>query len=497
MVITSGFNFQSPIGFSKHQKRWFAKAFWIVLMLIVLKIITADAPFPSKMGALLIAVMALLPAYLWCADRAKGLPLFPIMTLTYLGSHAFPLISKNPNIIKYSEELHFNAAVVVAIFLGVGTITWLAFVSREPQGISKIKVFKPNQITPFFLKTIFFSIIFDLLQNTGYLWLIIPSSIYAILKTAIPSLTSLGLMILGYQLGANRLSRRESRLFILLTVVMIFQSGVSLYLSVAGVYVVLMSLGWMLGSGKFPWRLLLVTFLVISFLNLGKGEIRSLYWNKGSIQPSQYITVYITWINNSWQHINTPKDSIGSNKKKPESLDDRSSIIHMLMKAISETGTLREYMQGKTYSLIPQLLIPRIFNSNKVRGSEATNMLSVYYGLQTYKETFTTEIAWGLLQEAYANFGRIGCAGLGIFLGSLYGWITRLTMNVPITSYRFLLSLILIMLSIKNELTLSSFVSILSQSTMILLVIRSFLMKGIKYYPSQTYSIYPTGELRF
>ncbi|MEH2197154.1 hypothetical protein [Nostoc sp.] len=496
MVITSGFNFQSPIGFSKHQKRWFVKAFWIVLMLIVLKIITADAPFPSKMGALLIAVMALLPAYLWCTDRAKGLPLFPIMTLTYLGSHAFPLISKNPNIIKYSEELHFNAAVVVAIFLGVGTITWLAFVSREPQGISKIKVFKPNQITPFFLQTIFFSIIFDLLQNTGYLWLIIPSSIYAILKTAIPSLTSLGLMILGYQLGANRLSRRESRLFILLTVVMIFQSGVSLYLSVAGVYVVLMSLGWMLGSGKFPWRLLLITFLVISFLNLGKGEIRSLYWNKGSIQPSQYMTVYITWINNSWQHINTPKDSIDSNKK-PESLDERSSVIHMLMKAISETGTLREYMQGKTYSLIPQLLIPRIFNSNKVRGSEATNMLSVYYGLQTYKETFTTEIAWGLLQEAYANFGRIGCAGLGIFLGSLYGWITRLTINVPITSYRFLLSLILIMLSIKNELTLSSFLSILSQSTMILLVIRSFLMKGIKYYPSQTYSIYPTGELRF
>ncbi|MEH2263628.1 hypothetical protein [Nostoc sp.] len=496
MVITSGFNFQSPIGFSKHQKRWFVKAFWIVLMLIGLKIITADAPFPSKMGALLIAVMALLPAYLWCADRAKGLPLFPIMTLTYLGSHAFPLISKNPNIIKYSEELHFNAAVVVAIFLGVGTITWLAFVSREPQGISKIKVFKPNQITPFFLQTIFFSIIFDLLQNTGYLWLIIPSSIYAILKTAIPSLTSLGLMILGYQLGANRLSRRESRLFILLTVVMIFQSGVSLYLSVAGVYIVLMSLGWMLGSGKFPWRLLLIAFLIISFLNLGKGEIRSIYWNKGSIQPSQYMTVYITWINNSWQHINTPKDSIDSNKK-PESLDDRSSIIHMLMKAISETGTLREYMQGKTYSLIPQLLIPRIFNSNKVRGSEATNMLSVYYGLQTYKETFTTEIAWGLLQEAYANFGRIGCAGLGIFLGSLYGWITRLTMNVPITSYRFLLSLILIMLSIKNELTLSSFLSILSQSTMILLVIRSFLMKGIKYYPSQTYSIYPTGELRF
>jgi hypothetical protein len=131
--MISGFNFESPVGFSKHQKRWFVKAFWIALMLVVLKIMTADAPFLSQISALLIAVMALLPAYLWCADHAKGLPLFPIMTLTYLGSHAFPLVSKNPNILKYSESLRFDAAVVVAIFMGVGTITWLSFVKREPQ----------------------------------------------------------------------------------------------------------------------------------------------------------------------------------------------------------------------------------------------------------------------------------------------------------------------------------------------------------------------------
>ncbi|MDZ8055064.1 MAG: hypothetical protein RMX68_005355 [Aulosira sp. ZfuVER01] len=486
--MTSGFNFESPIGFSKYQKRWFVKGFWLVLMLIVVKIITADALFLSKISALLIAVMALLPAYLWCADRAKGLPLFPIMTLTYLGSHAFPLISKNPNVLKYSEALRFDAAQVVAIFLGVGTITWLAFVKREPQSISKIKVFKPNQITPFFLNIIFLSITFDFLQNTGYLWSIIPGSIYLILKTAMPSLTSLGLMILGYQLGANRLSRGESRIFILLVIVLIFQSGIALYLNGSGIYVVLTSLGWMFGSGKFPWRLLLITFLIISFLNLGKGQTRATYWHKGLMQPSQYTAVYITWINNSWQQLNPPKESLGRHKSKPESLDERSSLIHMLMKAISETGTLREYMQGKTYSLIPQLVMPRIFNPNKVRGSEATNMLSIYYGLQTYKDTLTTEISWGLLQEAYANFGRLGCAGLGIFLGGLYGWITRLTINVPITSYRFLLSLILIMLSIKNELTVGSFLSVLSQGAMLLLPIRNLLMKTITYYPFQRYS---------
>ncbi|MEH1863706.1 MAG: hypothetical protein V7K69_01505 [Nostoc sp.] len=486
--MTSGFNFESPIGFSKHQKRWFLRAFWIALMLVTLKIITPDAPFLSKISALLIAGMALLPAYLWCADRAKGLPIFPIMTLTYLGTHAFPLVSKNPNILKYPESLRFDAALAVVIFMVVGTITWLAFVRREPQGISKIKVFKPNQITPFFLQIIVFSITFDFLQNTGYIWSIIPSSIYTILKTALPSLTNLGLMILGYQLGAKRLIIRDSRLFILLAIILVFQSGVGLYLNVAGVYVVLTSLGWMLGSKKLPWRLLLITFIMISFLNLGKGETRANYWNQGSIQPSQYTTLYITWINNSWQQINTSKDSIGKHKSKPESLDDRSSIIHMLMKAISETGTIREYMQGKTYVIIPQLVTPRIFNSNKIRGSEATNILSIYYGLQTYKDTLSTEISWGLLQEAYANFGRVGCAGLGIFLGSLYGWITRLTMNVPITSYRFLVSLILLMLSLKTELTLGSFLSVLSQSTMLLLVIRSLLMKAITYYPFQRHT---------
>ncbi|MBD2297289.1 hypothetical protein [Nostoc sp. FACHB-190] len=488
--MTSKFKLETPIEFSKRQKRWMLKGFWIALILVVVKIMTADAPSPSKAGALLIAVMSLLPAYLWCADRAKGLPLFPIMALTYLASHAFPLVSKNPNVLKYSESLHFNAAVVVAIFLVVGTITWLRLVQHEPQGKSVIKVFKPKQITPFFLQIIFCSILFDLLQNTGYIWQIIPGQIYTTLKTALPALTSLGLMILGYQLGAKCLSRQQAIIFLGLITCLVFQAGVSLYLNIGGVYTVLTSLGWMLGSGKLPWRLLLVTFLIISFLNLGKSETRAIYWNKGAIQPGQYTTVYVTWINNSLKQINIHENSLNKPKQKSESINDRASLIHILMKAISDTGTIREYLNGKTYAIIPQLLVPRILNPNKLRGAEATNMLNIHYGRQTYEQTLTTQISWGMLQEAYANFGTIGCAGLGVFLGSLYGYVTRLAMKVPITSYRFLISLALIMLSAKNEVTLSSFLSILSQVLMLLFAIRIVLMKNTTcYHYPNTYRI--------
>jgi hypothetical protein len=70
-------------------------------------------------------------------------------------------------------------------------------------------------------------------------------------------------------------------------------------------------------------------------------------------------------------------------------------------------------------------------------------MLTVKYGVQTIEQTAGTSIFWGLVPEAYANFGYLGMAGLAVVLASFYGWITNLSVGVPMTSLRFVLGLLI------------------------------------------------------
>jgi hypothetical protein len=101
------------------------------------------------------------------------------------------------------------------------------------------------------------------------------------------------------------------------------------------------------------------------------------------------------------------------------------------------------YFNGATYAPIPRLLIPRFIDDQKGISHAGNVMLTVNHGLQTIEQTASTSIGWGLLPEAYANFGYIGIAGLAVALAIFYALITNLTVGVPMTSLRFVLGLLI------------------------------------------------------
>ena len=482
------FYFNQPQGlflnFKPEQKKIFLKGFWMVSGLSCYFITTSQADFLSIISALIIAIAALYPSYLWCCDRAKGLPLFPLLAINFLFTHSFPLINNHKQIAKYTPSQHLIASLIVASFLGVATFCWLSYVKKAPVNNSYSKEFGKTQIFPFFIASLILRIIYEVGMISGFIWLILPSSFISVIRALSGTISILAIITISYLLGGKLLTKNQAFLFLSLMVVIIFVSGVSLYLNTFGLYVLLGCIGWMLGAKKIPWRLLLISFVILSFLNLGKASTRNYYWKRSNsaIQPLEYIQVYKHWIDNSLQKISEPETSIEykNKSKNNNSLIERSSLIHMLLKVQTATGKERPYLEGKTYSIIPQLLVPRFLNKNKIRGSSGNHMLTVYYGLQSYKATFKTSIGWGLLQEAYANFGWLGCLGLGVFLGNLYGWITRWSMNTSTLSFRFLVALLFLMLAFKREFTMGSFVSVAFQSLVILFAIRMFFMKTVK-----------------
>ncbi|MDJ0741937.1 MAG: hypothetical protein QNJ32_01105 [Xenococcaceae cyanobacterium MO_167.B27] len=486
------FNQTQPLSLSlsAKQKGLFLKSFWIVSALTFYTIVTAEADLFSIVGALIIAVAALYPSYLWCCDRGKGLPLFPLLAINFLFTYGFPLISDNIKVQEYSPTEHLISSLIVASFLGVATFTWMSYVQKNPFKTIRylcLKEFGATQVFPFFITALILRIIYQVTFNSGYLWLIFPGSIISLFRAMTGSTSYLAIVTISYLLGEKLLKKYQAFLFLTVMAVLLFVSGGALYLNVVGTYILIGSVGWMLGSKRIPWRLLLVSFLIIAFLNIGKGATRHYYWNvrNSSIQPSEYIQVYQDWINNSLEQIGQPdEDILGEEiieeQNKHSSLIHRSSVVQMLLKVQTETGTERPYLWGKTYSIIPQLLIPRFLNPNKIRGGSANHMLSVYYGLQSYRQTLTTSIGWGLLPEAYANFGWLGCLGLGVFLGNLYGWVTRWSMNASTLSFRFLVALIFMMLAFRTEITMGIFVSVIFQSLVIVSAIRMLFMKTVR-----------------
>ena len=489
------FNLTQPLSlkFSAQQKSLFVKGFWAISALSFFNIVTAEADLLSIVGALIIAVAALYPSYLWCRDRAKGLPLFPLLAINFLFTHSFPLITGNIYVQEYSSTEHFIASLIVASFLGVATFTWISYVKKIPVSSTRLKEFNKKQIFPFFISILIIRIIYQVTSSSSYLWIILPASIVSSIRAITGALSLFAVITLGYLLGTKSLKKIQARFFIITMAILVFVSGASLYLNVSGFYILFAAIGWMLGSGKIPWRLLLVFLLILAFLNLGKGATRHYYWSirNTSIQPSEYVQVYQDWINNSLEEIRQPNENILEEdivieENQHGSLVNRSSVVQMLLKVQTETGTERPYLWGKTYFIIPQLLIPRFLNPNKIRGGEANHMLSVYYGLQSYRQTIKTSIGWGLLQEAYANFGWLGCLVLGAFLGNLYGWITRWSMNASTLSFRFLVALIFMNLAFRAEITMGIFVSVIFQSLIILSAIRMFFMKNTSKFAKQS-----------
>jgi hypothetical protein len=116
------------------------------------------------------------------------------------------------------------------------------------------------------------------------------------------------------------------------------------------------------------------------------------------------------------------------------------------------------FLNGLTYEPIPRLLIPRILDDQKGISHAGNVLLTVNYGVQTIEQTQTTSIYWGLIPEAYANFGYLGVAGLGVVLGLFYGYVTNLTVGVPLTSLRFVLGLLIMGAATKAD-TMGVFVT--------------------------------------
>lgn len=462
----------------RQERRQLLRAFWLsVAVLFLVELYTVrNISITSVLGASLIAFAALVPVYLWCSGSALGLPIFPILTLTYLWTHALALVSEHPDVIIYSPEEHFFASVTVAGFLGLATFVWFQFVNGSSPEPKRYYVLKGQNSDGFFLFILAVGAFFNISAFGG--WFTVNYGIFTLIRGVILGLNVLAVFALSYRCGTRQSSASTSTVFLVLVSLIIITNAASLLLYGALSITLIAVFAFIIGRKKVPWLPMILVLMFLLPLHYGKSEMRKKYWdsyNPHYVQPWEYIDWYTEWIGYSYDYLTAT-----THKEKKQSFAERASLMNLLLLVQTETPKNLPYLSGKTYAIIPQLLIPRALNRNKVVSHEGTHLISIHYGLQNRAATLTTTIGWGLLNEAYANFGLLGCTGLAIVSGAGYGQATRWSMNTSLLSSRSLFAVLLMSLAFQTEFSAGVFISSLFQSVVPLVVITFVFMKVYK-----------------
>jgi hypothetical protein len=446
--------------------------------------------FKNDSSWLALAAMGLstvLALSIWQA-KAVGLPLLPMMAAQHLAAYGIPLLSRNETLERYSSESITQAGVEVAVFIVAMAFAWrfgMELFRPRPSQCYALRAFAKNDDRTRKIGGIVLILIatgynvLTSLQLIDFILGLLPAGTYSIFTAIIKSVTMAGYFVVAMSLGAGEAKPGLRLLFWgTLTLNAVIMASSFLLSAVTNLFAaVVLGLFW--SSGRTPWRFLILATLPLALLHLGKFEMRERYWGEyaqETFTPSlQNLPGYYgEWIDSSLRNLSgsgANQSGFVQEKKSTSSLLARVDNLQNLLFAIEAIeGQSLPTLGGATYSLIPPLLIPRILWPDKPRAHEGQVMLNVHFGRQALADTFNTYIAWGLLPEAYGNFGAFwGGVVLGLCLGLFFAWAEVITATKPLLSLEGLITFALFMeLTVSFEMVASVLVTALFQSGVII-----------------------------
>jgi hypothetical protein len=419
-------------------------------------------------------VLAVLPSLLWAKRAHYGLPLFEVFMLTGLNTYAIPLLSGHQALKRFEPETITAAAFGVVLFQLVANLAFVSVRARPKRGAFwQVEIFSRNlsrYLTyAMALTTVYTAVI--LMTN----W--IPSELEGLLRSICYGVGIIATFLQCRRWGQNQLRPGEKIPFCVLLVAQVIFSWAALFL-VGGISILLLGLlGYVSSSKKIPLVMLALVLPVIAILHNGKSAMRLKYWENGAPMPSSLTELpafFSEWINDGLD------PEIKAKSEESNHLLERTSLFHIMCLVVSITPEHKPYLDGETYAQIPAQFVPRPLWPDKPLGHISTYTLAIYYGLQRAEDTVKTTIGFGLLTEAYANFGFFGLGILGALVGGFFKLVSTWASESPILSLGGMLMVILMAWSFQTEFTLSLWLSSFTSACLTVLGVPFVLRKFIK-----------------
>ncbi|HEY8994200.1 MAG TPA: hypothetical protein VIM71_06045 [Lacunisphaera sp.] len=452
-------------------RRLFATGMMLLAAALVYLGATANADNSLHVfQGLLIFVLSVLPALLWAKTGGSRFPVFETIMLLCANAYAMPLLNAREQLAGYSDEVVTRSGWAVILYVVCAIATYQFTRGFSGHG----RFWTESLLTPVMEKTV----IYGLPASTLYVgisvfttW--IPPELASVLRAVFFGLGILCTFISAQRWGRGELTPGDRALFVCSFIPQMVFLSVGLVLIGALSLIGIALLGYLSGGKRIPWLVIGAAFAVIAVLHTGKSRMREKYWDTGLAAPTitQLPAYYAEWFEYGLQ----PSDE---NKTASRKLLERTSLMHILCLITSYTPERQDYLYGSTYRHVLPQLIPRFFWPDKPRSHIATYELSIYYGLQREEDTETTTIAFGLLAEAYANFGLVGSVMLGVMWGALLKKLQIWSTYSPMFSFAGLMMVLLTAWAFNAELTMAAWVSSFQQAVVVVLGI-PFLIKTL------------------
>jgi hypothetical protein len=447
-----------------------------LLRLIALCLLAASPFAVDPIAYMCITIPVLVAPFLWVNSGAFGIPVLPVISaLSYL-YYAMPLLSGNTLAVYRPEDLVW-AALSVGLFLTAASLAAWPFLgdgrgrNKLPptiQAPGKARLIRTRSVNNLATNDELYRLIFIGLA-AGILYnLALASGVASYLGTTIGvvrsvavTLTSLACYLTGFARGAGLLSGQRwfAALAGFLLVTALSMSG--LFLVGGAVNIAAALLGYVLAAKRIPWIMLGLVFAILSILNSGKYNVRNNYWARDSqslknASISQVPGMMVDWFAAGIS--GTVSKAVGGRQSESTSLLERTSLLHMVLTVQEATPSIIPYLEGGTYALLPSMLVPRFLVPDKIESQAGLNLLSVRYGRQQAEDTHKTTLGWGMVAEAYANYGNPGVMVVGALFGAFCGMLMRLSATAGPLSLAMLIAIASTLALCNLELDVSSLV---------------------------------------
>lgn len=413
--------------------------------------ILLNAPWESlqlRLTAAGLILAGIWPITNWIEKHEDSYPLFETLLLMTIPFYLVPLLNEHRALSAYPESVIERAALAVFLFQ-IAVFCGSRFPAkhrRPPRRSVTIPLLPDDRLQYLSL---------GLAANT--IWLYLSNFTDLIPPTLIGSLRALffGLGLIGAftmsRLWAMGHLRGGLRAWVVFNLT--FQVGmiiVSLLLIHALLLVAVTLLGYFSAARRIPWLVTAVALVVFTVLHNGKSEMRQKYWDEGQAAPSftELPAFYREWLETGFMAMEQNEE------ENALLLFDRASLLQIVAYAVDRIPSQQPHFNGRTYANIPAQLVPRFLWPNKPSPNDSVKMLSVGLGLLSQRAAETTSIGFGMIAEAFVNFGLFGVVILGVMIGAVLQWVALISTATPTFSILGLLRILCLAWCLSAEVTL-------------------------------------------
>jgi hypothetical protein len=428
---------------------------------------------PAAVAFALISVGGFIVLSVW-RTSGLGLPVVPVLAVQHLVAYGLPIVTHNETLRIYRtdefdasgwEVLCFCVSLAAAWKVGMRAFNPARAVSYslvEYGGESSAKL---NRLGFALAGSATVYLIAKSSNGLDFIYTYLPAGAASLISTLISAVSTSGFFLLAMGIGSMTLNRIGQATFWALLAIncainassFLLSSTITLFSSV------LLGLFWT--TGRLPWRYTLVVLTLLGFLSAGKYTMREHYWRVvedgvesiPAFTPAEMVDVYGEWAAASAEAVTSGREPGRAEAEQTDNNTGRGLLgrINNLQNLLFVIHAMQTRhippLHGETYARVPEVLIPRILWPGKPRSHIGQEILNVHFDRQDLISTYSTYIAWGLLPEAYGNFGPIlGAFLLGLVLGVTFAWVENFTAQKLVISLEGFLAFAL-MLAMVNS----------------------------------------------